>query len=96
MVLEIPLLNFLSFTFHSKDFRLALVRHLTAATTAITLAFRFAEMLCYELGRLNSSCVLCTKIGLHRLELVNKTLVNDDFSKKKSNFLFIYVKSHKF
>ena len=48
----------------TKDFRAALVRHLTAATAAIT-AFLFVEMLCYVLGRLHSSCVLCTKIGLH-------------------------------
>ena len=51
------------YTVGSKDFRVALVRRLTAATT---LAFLFVEMLCYVLGRLYSSCVLCTKIGLHR------------------------------
>ena len=38
----------------------------TAATAAISLAFLFAEMLCYVLGRLYSSCVIYTKIGLHR------------------------------
>ena len=75
-----------------KDFRATQVRCLTAATAAVTLSFLFLEMLCYVLGRLHSSCVLCTKIGLHRWELINKTLVNDDFS----NFLFIYIKSHKF
>ena len=49
-----------------KDFRVALVRCMTAATAAISLVFLFVEMLCYVLGRLHSSCVLCTKIGLHR------------------------------
>ena len=29
-------------------------------------------MLCYVLGRLHSSCVLSTKVGLHRIELINK------------------------
>lgn len=48
------------------DFRAALVRRLTAATTAIILAFLFVEMLSYVLGGLHSSCVLRTKIGLHR------------------------------
>ena len=69
----------------SKDFpafRVVLVRHLTAATAAITLALLLVEMLCYVLRRLHSSCVLSTKIGQHRGELLNKTLVNDDFSKK--------------
>jgi hypothetical protein len=67
------------------------VRRLTAVTAAITLARLFVEMLCYILGRLNSSCVLSTRIGLHRIEVINKTLVNNDFSKKKLNFLFIHV-----
>ena len=49
-----------------KDFQATQVRCLTAATAAVTLAFLFVEMLCYVLGRLHSSCVLCTKIGLHR------------------------------
>ena len=53
-------------TLHTKDFRAALVRRLTAATAAIILACLFVEMLCYVLGRLHSSCVLSTKIGLHR------------------------------
>ena len=64
-------------TVYLKDFRAALVRRLTAA---ITLAFLFVEMLCYVLGRLHSSCVLCTKIGLHRWELINKTVLKNDFS----------------
>jgi hypothetical protein len=72
----------------AKDIRAALVRHLTAATAAITLAFLFVEMLCYVLGRLHSSCVLCTKIGLHK-ELINKTLVNDDFTFKKKNSIHL-------
>ena len=71
------------FTLYCKDFRVALVRRLTAATAAITLGFLFVAMLCYVLGMLHSSCVLCSKIGLHRRELINKILVNDDFSKKK-------------
>ena len=68
--------------------------HMTAATAAITLARLFVEMLCYVLGRLHSSYVLSTRIRLHRIEVINKTLVNDDFSKFVLNFLFIYVKSH--
>ena len=83
-------------TLSTTDIRATLVRLLTDATAAITLAFLFVEMMCYVLGSLHSSCVLCTKIGLHRWELINKTLVNDDFSKKNLNFLFIYIKSHKF
>ena len=66
----------------TKDFRasgLGQVRRLTAATAAITLARLFLEMLCYVLGRLHSSCVLSTRIGLHIIEVINKTLVNDDF-----------------
>ena len=53
-----------------KDFRATQVRCLTAATTAtaaVTLAFLFVDMLCYVLGRLHSSCVLSTRIGLHRI-----------------------------
>ena len=67
---------------NSKDFlafRVVLVRHLTAVTAAITLACLFVEMLCYVLGRIHSSCVLCTKIRQLRWELTNKTLLNDDF-----------------
>ena len=78
----------------SKDFRvsgLGQVRRLTAATAAVTLAHLIVEMLCYVLGRLHSSCVLSTRIGLHRIEVINKTLVNGDFSKKNLNFLFIHV-----
>ena len=66
-----------------KDFRafgVALVRRMTAATAAVTLACLFTEWLCYVLGRLHSSYVLSTKIGLHRIDFINKTLVNDDFS----------------
>jgi hypothetical protein len=34
--------------------------------------------------------VLSTRIGLHRIELINKKLVNDDFSKKKLiSYLFM-------
>ena len=70
---------------------------MTAATAAVTLARLFTEWLCYALGRLHSSCVLSTRIGLHRIELINKTLVNDGFSDfKKKEFVFIYGKSHKF
>ena len=64
-----------------KDFRasgLGQVRRLTATTAAITLACLFVEMLYYVLGRLYSSCVLSTKIGMHRKELINKTLVIDE------------------
>ena len=46
-----------------KDIQAVLVRHVTAATAAITLAFMFGEILCYVLGRLHSSCVLSTKMG---------------------------------
>ena len=60
------------------------IRHMTAvtaATAAVTLARLFTEWLCYVLGRLHSSYVLSIRIGLHRIELINKTLANDDFSK---------------
>ena len=73
----------------TKDFRasgLDQVRRLTAATAAITLARLFVGMLCYVLERLHSSCVLSTRIGLHRIEVINKTL-----SKIFFNFLFIHV-----
>ena len=77
-----------------KDFRasgLGQVRHLTAATAAITIACLFVEMLCYVLGRrLHSSCVLSTRIGLHRIEVINATLVNDDFS-KKTLILYLFM-----
>jgi hypothetical protein len=62
---------------HIKDFRasvLGQVRPLTAATAAITLACLFVEMLCYVMGRLHSSCVLSTRIGLHRIEVIKKKL----------------------
>ena len=47
------------------------------------------QWLCYVLERLHSSYVLSTKIGLHRIDFINKTLVNDDFSifKKFSIYL---------
>ena len=72
------------FVLLSKDFRasgLGQVRRLTAATAAITLAHLFVEMLCYVLGRLHSNCVLSTRICLHRIEVINKTLVNDNYFK---------------
>ena len=74
----------------TKDF--TQVTCLTAATAAVTLEFLFVKMLCYVLGRLHFSCVLCIKIGLFRWELINKTLLNDDFSNFFLNFLFIYRK----
>ena len=64
-----------SFRHGTKDFRasgLGQVRCLTAATTAITLAHLFVEILCYVLRRLYSSCVLSTRIGLHRIEVIDK------------------------
>ena len=61
-------------------FGLADIRPLTAATAAVTHEVLFTEMPCYVLGRLYSSCVLSTKVVLHRIEIINKTLVNDDFS----------------
>ena len=67
-----------------KDFRafgVADIRRMTAATAAVTLARLFTEWLCYVLGRLHSSYVLSTRIRLHRIEVINRTLVNDDFSK---------------
>ena len=69
---------------------------MTAATAGTTPACLFVEMLCYVLGRLHSSCVLSTKIGLHRIEVINKNLVNDDFSMKILNFLLLQVSSCKF
>ena len=80
----------------SKEFRasgLDQVRRLTAVTAAITLALLSVEMLCYVLGRLHSSCVLRTRIGPHRIVL-DKTLVNDNFSKKKFEFsIYLCLKS---
>ena len=35
------------------------------------------------------SYVFITKIGLHSIDFINKTLVNDDFSKKKI-YLFMF------
>ena len=82
------------FVLFSKDFGasgLDQVRRMTAASAAIALAGLFVEMLCYVLGTLHFSCVLSTKIGLHRIEVINKNLVNDDFSIKNLNFLLIQV-----
>ena len=45
-------------------FGVALVKSMTAATAAITLACLFIEMPCYVLGRLHSCCMLNTNIGL--------------------------------
>ena len=77
-------------------FGLSDLRRLTAATAAVTHARLFTDMLCYVLKRLHFSCVLSNKLGLHRLELINKTLVNDGFSDFFLKLLFIYSKSHKF
>ena len=55
---------------------MALVRRMTAATAAVTLACLFTEWLCYVLGRLYSSYVLSTKIGLHKIELIKGPFVN--------------------
>ena len=69
------------------------VRRMTAATAAVTHARPFTEWLCYVLGRLHSSYVLSTKIGLHRIDFINKTLVNDYFKKKFfCNFYFFMSK----
>ena len=43
------------------------IRRMTAATAAVTLACLFTEMLFYVLGRLHSSYVLSTILGLHRI-----------------------------
>ena len=58
---------------------------MTDATAAVTLALLFTEWqyAMYREGFTLAKYVLSTRIGLHRIELVNKTLVNDDFSKKK-------------
>ena len=45
---------------------------MTAATAAVTLARARVAVLMYWAS---SSYVLITRIGLHRIELVNKTLV---------------------
>ena len=47
----------------------------------------------YKYQQCLASYVLSSRIGLHRIELIYKTLVNDEFSKTILNFLFIYVKS---
>ena len=56
---------------------------MTDATAAVTLALLFTEWqyAMYREGFTLAKYVLSTRIGLHRIELVNKTLVNDDFSK---------------
>ena len=91
-ILKRPLIHAQWNPVQPKDFRgfgVALVRRMTAATAAITLVHLFVEMLCYVLGRLHSSCVLSTRIGLHRIEVINKTLVI--FQKKIWIFyLFIF------
>ena len=70
--------------FVSKDvpvaFVVAVIRPLTAATPAVTPTILFTEMFGYVMWRLYSSYVLSTKVGRHRIELINKNLVNDDFS----------------
>ena len=48
----------------------------------------FLEMLCYVLGKLHSIYVLSTRISLHRIEVINKTLVNDDFFFQKEQLIF--------
>ena len=50
-------------------FEVAVIRPLTAASPAVTPTILFTEM--YGLS---------TKVGRHRIELINKNLVNDDFS----------------
>ena len=63
------------FVLFSKDFGasgLDQVRCLTAATAAFTLAHLFVEMLCCVLRTLHFSCVLSTRIGLHRIEVIDK------------------------
>ena len=47
-----------------------------------------------ELGRLHNlaTYVLSTRIRLHGIELINKTLVNDDFLKIDLNSLFFIAK----
>ena len=57
---------------------------MTAASAAVTLACLFTYWQCIILGRLSS-----TRIELHRIEVVNKILKNDDFSN-------LFMLSHKF
>ena len=54
---------------------------MTAATAAVTLSCLFTEWLCFVLGRLHSSYVLSTRMGLYKVEVINIALVNYDFSK---------------
>ena len=83
-------------TFLSKNFWATQVRCLTAATATVTLVFLFVEMLCYVLGRLYSSCVLSTKIGLQRWELIGKTLIKDDFLNFFYSFMLKVISSENF
>ena len=60
------------------------VRRMTAATAAVTLACLFTEQLCYVLESVYSGYVLSTRIRLLKINFIDKTLLNDDFSKNKS------------
>ena len=40
----------------------------------------------------HSSYVLSTRVGLHRIELINKTLINDDFFDLKKKFYVFMLK----
>ena len=71
------------------------IRRMTAATAAVTLACLFTEWLCYVLGRLHSSYVLSTRIGLHRIEVINKSLVNDDFSDFLKKFYLFMLRIYR-
>ena len=48
------------------------------------------QLLQLELGRLHY--VLSTKIGLHRIDFINKTLVNDDVSNFQKIFYLFMLK----
>ena len=58
-------------------------------TAAVTLACLFTEWLCYVLGRLHSSYVP------HRIELLSKTLVNDDFSADVRRLIRVTTKAQR-
>ena len=75
---------------------MALVRRMTAATAAVTLARLFTEWLCYVLGRLHSSYVLSTRIVLHRIEVINKTLVSHNQVTHYMDFSLLYKLMGKF
>ena len=64
---------------------------MTAATAAVALARLLTEWLCYVVGRLHSNYVLSTRIGLHSIEVINKTLVNDNFSKKFFSIFYLFM-----